>query len=318
MYSIHIEECLVIKLFAEMANLLKDRDAKLQGLLYGSQLSKGGIFMKRLIKCLLSMLIVISLCATSVSASGPVEIINNNNGTITLKYNNVNHLQTKVIVTKTTQQSKTYYYDLKNGNNSAKIPLTLGNGTYTIMVCEQISGTKTYSVLSQDSVTQTLKPTRAAFKPTHIIISWKTTNAFIKKAKTLTKKDKTNYKRIQTIWKYLVKNYSYDYEKRDQIRSSATSYVPNISQVYKAKKGICYDMAALYSSMLRSVGIESKLVMGYTNKVEGYHAWNQVYNSKTKKWITIDVTYDMCLDKYNKKVSMVKKAKDYHTTSFVY
>ncbi len=42
--------------------------------------------------------------------------------------------------------------------------------------------------------------------------------------------------------------------------------------------------------MLRSIDIPTKLVMGYKNDIEKYHAWNEVYLDG--KWINLDTTYD--------------------------
>ena len=63
--------------------------------------------------------------------------------------------------------------------------------------------------------------------------------------------------------------------------------------------------------MLRSQGIHAKLVKGYTPNATGYHAWNEVYDSKAKKWLIVDTTYDLQVIPKNKKVTMSKSANDY-------
>ncbi len=74
------------------------------------------------------------------------------------------------------------------------------------------------------------------------------------------------------------------------------------------------------AAMLRSVGVEVKVVTGHTPNVKEYHAWNQVYDSAKKKWYTIDATYDMCLynAKSSKKYSMFKPDKDYEDILYTY
>ena len=49
-----------------------------------------------------------------------------------------------------------------------------------------------------------------------------------------------------------------------------------------AKKGICFDYAALMAAMLRSQGVPIKLVVGYTGKQ--CHAWVNVW-SETEGWV---------------------------------
>lgn len=267
---------------------------------------------------LLGLMMVLQLLMPleNVQAASTVKakITNNKNGTITYKYTNPDSKKTKVLVIKGNTQ---YQYELKKGSNSVKIPLTEGNGTYKILLCKKIKGTQ-YAVLNQQTVKLKLTPTLKAFRPTHIIINFKANNAVIKKAKSLTKKCKTKEKKIQAIWKYIVKYYRYDYAKQKTLSSLTKQYIPNVNSTYKSKKGICYDLSSVFASMLRSVGIETKLVTGYCKKVSGYHAWNKVYNSQTKKWYIIDCTYDVCMNRSKKKVTMKKKASDYKTEIYQY
>ena len=66
--------------------------------------------------------------------------------------------------------------------------------------------------------------------------------------------------------------------------------------MYKDKDGICYDFSVVFAAMLRTQGIETKLIKGYSTKVDGYHAWNQIYDSEKEEWYTVDSTYDICYD----------------------
>ena len=66
-------------------------------------------------------------------------------------------------------------------------------------------------------------------------------------------------------------------------------YIPNIDSVLSEQKGICYDYAAVLASLLREAGLPAKLVMGYREDMDAYHAWNQVLADG--RWITVDATY---------------------------
>ena len=277
--------------------------------------------MRRKVKTLLALFFInvflLELLAPmkQVSAAQKLPTITqNSDGTVTIKYKNTSNKRVKVLVIKGNKQ---YQYEVKKGKSEVKVPLTQGNGTYKIMVVKQIQGTK-YAPLKQQNVTLKLTPSRAAFKPTHIIINFNKRNSAIKKAKSLVKGCKTKKQKITVIWNYIVKNYSYDYVKLKKLSSYTTQYVPDIESTFKTKKGICYDISALFSSMLRSVGIEAKLQTGYCKTVKGYHAWNKVYDSDKKKWYIIDCTYDLCKYKGKNKVSMIKSSKQYNTIVYEY
>lgn len=270
------------------------------------------------------IIIIVSIFIAAIFASGnqakanEVKIDNNQNGTITVSYNNSAGDKIKVLVEKSNASMK-YSYDLPSGDDKVVCALTQGNGAYTVRVCKNISGTK-YSILYSEEVNLNLKDTNVVFLGKNQIVDWESTNNAIKHANKITKNSKTNYKKIQQIYKYLVENYSYDYDKLKKL-PNMNGYIPNIDKVFKSRKGICYDMSALNASMLRSLNIQTKLITGYsTNKgLEGvYHAWNKVYNVSNKKWIIMDVTYDMSIYKKVNYKAMEKPAKLYKNETYVY
>ncbi|MNE59256.1 Transglutaminase-like superfamily protein [compost metagenome] len=91
-------------------------------------------------------------------------------------------------------------------------------------------------------------------------------------------------------------------------------YIPNNDSTLLSNKGICYDYASLFATMLRSEGIPTKLVMGNTSYVSTYHAWNEVLLNG--KWVTIDTTVDAGLAKNNKDVGLTKVASKYSAAKF--
>lgn len=235
----------------------------------------------------------------------------NENGVITITYNNKSNAKMKVAVSK---GSETYYYNLGNGKNTLDIPLNMGNGSYKIRICKNISGTK-YSVIESSTIELDLSDENEVFKYSNVIVNFEASDNAIKKAKELTKNCKTDTEKIKKIYDYIVKNYKYDYDK---IESLSAGYIPDIQIIYKNKKGICYDLSAMMAAMLRSQGIKVKLVTGYTPNIDTYHAWNTVYDTKTKKWYTIDTTYDVAMYRAGKKYTMKKDAKDYTDVKYQY
>ena len=92
-----------------------------------------------------------------------------------------------------------------------------------------------------------------------------------------------NLSKVGVIYEWVVTNLTYDTAKAEQAKSGSLSgYLPNVDAVMDAKKGICFDYAALMAAMLRSQNVPIKLVVGYTGKQ--YHAWVNVW-SETEGWV---------------------------------
>ncbi len=238
--------------------------------------------------------------------------LDNENGIITISYHNSSNAKMKIGVTKDDQS---YYYDLKKGQNEIDIPLNMGNGKYKIKILKNITGTK-YSVVKSTNIELELEDDNIVFLQSNVIIDFELEDKAIAKAKSLTKNCKSEAEIVSTIYKFIVKNFAYDYDK---IATLSSGYLPDIEIIYKNKKGICYDISAVMAAMMRSQGVEVKLVTGYTPKIEGvYHAWNSVYDEKKGSWYTIDATYDIAMYQAERKYTMKKPYKDYSDIKYQY
>ncbi|MDE7423579.1 MAG: transglutaminase-like domain-containing protein [Lachnospiraceae bacterium] len=280
--------------------------------------------MRRFVQLFFLCFIVFMMPTVIVHAENGVGISDNRNGTITVKYANDNKIKIAITVEKSGTNIQ-YRYFVQDKNVNAVIPMTLGNGNYTVSVLKNIEGTR-YSPLDSQEVSLQLKDYKNSYLTSNEMIKWDKKNAAIKKANKIAKKYKGQLNKVKGIYKYLVTNYHYDYNKFAQNSSGNLSYyTPNINTTYKSKKGICYDISALTASMLRSIGVQTKMVTGYpANKYfdgKSYHAWNVLYSKEKKKWIIIDVTCDMCLyeqkTKY-KNLTMIKKASHYSNIRYEY
>lgn len=265
------------------------------------------------------------LCALVVCLSMPgsakaesAKFTDNKDGTVTMTYNNENTVRVRLVVQLDKDKAQ-YKYDIPKGECEINIPLTKGNGKYKLILCKNSSGTK-YSVMQQEAVTLELDNEDSAFLVSSYIVDWNTTNDAIKKAQSLTKKSKSDKDKLSAIYKYIVQNYSYDYDKAANIESLSKdmAYIPVIDDVYADKDGICYDISILFASMLRSVEIPAKVVTGYTPNATTYHAWNNVYYSPKKDWKVIDATYDLQMYQAGIKYEMFKKEKDYSDVVYTY
>jgi transglutaminase-like putative cysteine protease len=201
----------------------------------------------------------------------------------------------------------TLYYNLVNGITSETFPLQLGNGSYTIAVLENTAGDK-YRIVFQEMIRLQQKSSMSVYLQSIQAIKWDQESEAVKKAKELTQDIQGDEQKIKTIYEYLIKNYSFDYEVLDSL---SHDYLPDIEKTFRSKKGICYDFSSLFASMLRSIGIPAKLVKGYGDKVEGYHAWNEVYLQDTEQWLLIDTSYDAQMHSFNRAYSVYKDKNSY-------
>ncbi len=284
----------------------------------------------KIFKRIMCMLLLITVLTGDFSAAVPAhadtEVFEDNgNGTVTINFEVEKDTTVLVLVYVPSENVKAgsneadrYYYKLKEGSNSVQIPLTKGTGTYKIIVCKVLSTGKA-TPLKSYTVDLTEYGNKKVFGVNNFVVDYGVSDEFIKKAKTLTKGSKTENAKVKKIYEYIIKNYAYDYELLSE-KQRTSYYNPNNKSTFERKLGICYDISSLFAAMLRSVGVEARVVTGHTPNVKEYHAWTQVWDSKKKKWYTIDCTYDMCLynAKSSKKYTMVKKDSDYSDIKYIY
>lgn len=268
--------------------------------------------MKRWLKLFCFAALAISLfLIRDVSASAAEDICEDNkNGTVTITYDNKDNSKMKLQVA---NGDKKRTYTMSDGLNEIVVPLSYGDGEYKFSVCRNITGNK-YSVVAKTTFTLE-KANDDVFLHSSIMVDYEVTDMAVEKAGELAEKCKTEKETITACYKYMVENFLYDYEK---IKGLPSDYIPDIEVVFEDEKGICYDISAVLAAMLRSQGIKTKMVMGYTPNVDTYHAWNGVYDVKARKWITIDATYDLTMYQAKAKYKMEKSAKDYADVRFEY
>jgi hypothetical protein len=178
-----------------------------------------------------------------------------------------------------------YQYNLKPGGVFEVFPLSDGNGKYTISIFEQVDGSKFATVVSV-SVDVTLTDEFAPFLRPNQYVHYNKDSATVKKAAELIKDSKNITEKVSAIYNFTIKNLTYDKEKAKNVKSG---YLPDVDAVLKDKKGICFDYAAVMTAMLRSQGIPTKLVIGYTGDI--YHAWISVYSSESG-WVNSIIQFD--------------------------
>ena len=191
----------------------------------------------------------------------------------------------KLQITKSGKKT-TYTYDLKGGGKYQTFPLTAGKGKYTVKVFKNVSGNQYAEALSANvdaAITDSLRP----FMYPSQYVDYTTSSAVVKQSNTLASGAKNQLEIVTKVYKYVIGNISYDTQKAKTVKSG---YLPEVDKILSAKKGICFDYAAVMASMLRAQKIPTRLEVGY---VSGnlYHAWISVY-IKDVGWIDNAISFD--------------------------
>ncbi|MCR4955369.1 MAG: transglutaminase domain-containing protein [Lachnospiraceae bacterium] len=211
-----------------------------------------------------------------------VDYSNVEDGYVMMKYK---EKTSKKIKAQLTGPSKmTYTYNISVGDYQV-IPITDGNGSYQIAVYQNIEGTSYATVMSFD-LDITLKDEFAPFLTPSQYINYTEDTKVVQKAAQLCSGIDDPLEKVEVVYKYVIDNYTYDKEKARTVESG---YLPDLDKVYEAKKGICFDYAAVMVAMLRSQNVATKLIVGYSGS--SYHAWVNIYTEESG-WITNVIYFD--------------------------
>ena len=200
------------------------------------------------------------------NGSAVIDASNASQGYVMVKYSGGTS-RIKVRISKGTE----YTYDLNTAGNYEVFPLTEGSGTYTIKVFQQVQGTSYAQVMSQ-TVTANIADSQSPFLYPNQFCNFNANSAVVAKAAELTGGISDPLAKVQAVYRYAIDHISYDYQKAASVQSG---YLPVPDATLASGKGICFDYAAVMTSMLRSQDIPTKLVIGYTGGT--YHAWVSVY-----------------------------------------
>lgn len=227
-------------------------------------------------------------------------------GVVHVNYMTTPKKNTKIVVQK---EDDVAYYPC---NQSNAIPLVFGSGTYIVGVYERTDGNE-YEEIESKTASVVINNSEDVFTQKIGLVYWSDQQELTKVAEALTQKCTTNEDKARLIYQYLVKQLQYD---QDKAKLTLDQYEANPELTFDSQSGICLDFATLYATMLRSVGVPTKVVMGYKSDIDGYHAWNQIYSEKSEAWLTVDLTYDIGYLKFKKKSNFIKVATDYKVASF--
>ena len=178
----------------------------------------------------------------------------------------------------------TYTYNLTAGAWTA-FPLSDQNGSYQIIVYQNVTGSKYAAVLSV-GIEVSLRNEFAPFLHANQYVNYDDAPKATALAASLTAGMDTPLEKVSAVYNYVVGNLTYDHALAASVKSG---YLPDLDRALEKGSGICFDYAALMTGMLRSLQIPTKLVVGYAGEV--YHAWISVWSEETG-WVEGVIFFD--------------------------
>lgn len=191
----------------------------------------------------------------------------------------------------------TYTYDVF-GDRYTVLPLQGGTGSYTIKMLRNIEGNR-YSVAASTTIDVVVPDELTIYLYPNQIVDYDQETKAVLKSFEITADDESEIKRVHTVYNYVVDLLGYDQAKAD--RANDIFMLPDLDELLRTEKGICFDYAALMTAMLRVLGIPTRLITGYTDIA--YHAWVEVYikdvgwinpriHFAAEEWKRVDPTFD--------------------------
>lgn len=239
--------------------------------------------MKRLSRILGPFLcIFMVLSVNAQAADARIDVSTAADGYFSVCYEGKADLKMKVGVT---FAGKTEFYNYTPGKQ-VSYAFEHGDGSYTVTLYHNTSGTS-YKRVLRESVSVKLKDTLAPYRASTMEITFAQGDAISQKAAELCKGLNDDGSKIVAIYNYIAGNFSYNDAFAASVRQGKVkNYTPDTNQSLTEKKGVCYDLSAVFAAMCRSQGIPCKMEKGYI--VSGYHAWNLI--QQNEKWVAVDLT----------------------------
>jgi len=252
------------------------------------------------------------------AAKATIDYSNTADGYVMIRYT---AQTTKKLKAQVKGPTTTYTYNLTPGDWEV-FPLSDGNGTYQVTVFENVTGTK-YAAVTSTSFDVTLKDEFAPYLRPNQYVDYAVAANALAKAEELIGTETDTLKKVEKVYNFVVGHLTYDREKAATVQSG---YLPVLDDVLAARKGICFDYAALMTGMLRSNGVPCKLVVGYAGTA--YHAWISVWSEETgwvdgaiyfdgTSWQRMDPTFASSSNKSSSIMQYIGDGKNY-TVKYLY
>ena len=200
------------------------------------------------------------------SGSVTIDASHTDDGYVMINYGGSN---AKVKLQITDPAGIVYTYSLHNGYET--FPLTGGNGTYLIVIFENVSGDQYATAFSQ-SIDINITNQYGPYLYPNQFVNFDASSKTVSKGSELANGAKSDLDVVTNVYNYVIKNIKYDNAKALSVKSG---YIPVVDDILASGNGICFDYAAVMATMLRSQNIPTRLEVGYAGTA--YHAWISVH-----------------------------------------
>ena len=182
-----------------------------------------------------------------------------------------------------------YQYRINLAGRWEVLPLTCGNGDYTIRVLSRVVGGandgRFAAVLTLNTNVRLVDEFAPFLRPNQFV-NFNANSSVVALAEEIMDEDRPMLENVAAVYNWVVDNIEYDFELARTVQSG---YVPDLEHVLEVRRGICFDYASLMTAMLRSHGIPTRLVIGFVGDV--HHAWISVFSEQTG-WVNNIIQFD--------------------------
>lgn len=180
------------------------------------------------------------------------------------------------------QGEGTYTYNIGSDGTPALFPLQSGDGDYVFRVMQEVTEGK-YAKLYEAGASVTLDDEFQPFLRPSQYVPYGKDSACVEKAGEIAAGQADALGVVDGVLDYICENVAYDKELAKTVEKT---YLPEPDRTLETGKGICFDYASLAAAMLRSQGIPTKMVFGYVQPDDLYHAWNMFYTQESG-WVSV-------------------------------
>ncbi|MDD6685130.1 MAG: transglutaminase-like domain-containing protein [Lachnospiraceae bacterium] len=191
----------------------------------------------------------------------------------------------KIQVQITNPDGGMFPYPMEGDGQYKTFPLTCGDGDYSIRILVNLSGDQ-YAVGFSQDFSVALKDEFQPFLYPNQYVAYTPESRTAALGEKMAASAKSDLDYVRQVYEYVTKNISYDTELADSI---PVDYLPDPDKTLSEGKGICFDYASLMTALLRSQGVPTKLVTGYSG--DAYHAWVSVY-LESRGWVDNIIYFD--------------------------
>lgn len=178
-----------------------------------------------------------------------------------------------------------YTYSLARHGEPEVFPLTGGAGDYGVKVLENAYDDMYALAFSADFLLESADEFKPYLYPNQYV--WYTPQSkAVAFGVQLSQESQDDLDYVEKVYDYVTGNIVYDTELAANV---PLGYIPDIDATLERGKGICFDYASLMTALLRTQGIPSKLVVGYSGTA--YHAWISVYLQEAG-WVDKIIRFD--------------------------